>query len=154
MKYFYCVFKTHLASICEKKESRRYALFNTTLSFYEKNNIHSCGLNKSSKTCLNQWESVGFNELSISKSNSILKRNSISKSNSMSGSNSLSKSNSMLESNLLSESNSIWESNSISKRIRYGKGIRYRNRTWYRKGTNHKSLRNEWPQWASVIFSF
>ena len=34
------------------------------------------------------------------------------------------------------------------KRIRYGKGIRDRNRTWYRKGTNRKSLRNEWPQWA------
>ena len=116
---------------------------------------------------------MGFNELSILKSNSISKRNSISernsmpKSNSMLKSNSISESNSMSEWNSLSESNSIWESNSISQRIRYGKGIQYRNRIWYQKGTiqfrkrvryrkrpDHKSLRNEWPQWASVVYAF
>ena len=146
MKYFYCVFTTHMASICEKKNQHRYGLFNRTLW---KKNIHNRGLNKSSKTFLNQWESMGFNELPILKSNSILKRNSISKRNSMP------KSNLMSESNSLSESNSIYESNSISQRIRYGKGIHYRNRIWYqertiqfrkriryRKRPNHKSLRN------------
>ena len=77
------------------------------------------------------------------------------------------KSNLMSKSNSLSESNSIWESNSISQRIRYGKGIHFWNRIWYQEGTiqfrkriryrkrpNHKSLRNEWSQWASIVYAF
>ena len=177
MKFFYCVFTTHVVSISEKKISRG-TVYSIEFYHFMKKNIHSCGQNKSSKTFLNRWESMGFSELSLSKSNSISKRSSISKRNSMSEPDLMSKSKSIPESNWMSESNSLWESNSIwesnliSKRIsiykknRYGKGIRYRNRIWYRKGTirfrkriwywkrtNHKSVRREWPQWPSLSTS-
>ena len=54
MKYSYCIFKKHMASICEKKNQQKYGLLNRILSFYEKKNRHSWGLNNSSKTFLNR----------------------------------------------------------------------------------------------------
>ena len=71
-RYFYCIFTTHMTfNLWEKQFRQKYGLFmqNKCLyrisSFYEKriNTHNSWRLNNSSKTFLNQWESMGFRKL-------------------------------------------------------------------------------------------
>ena len=50
----------------------------------------------------------------------------------------------------VSKRNSILESNSMLKSTL----IQFQKRIWYRERTHDKSVRNEWPQWASVVTSY
>ena len=67
---FYCIFTTHMTSICDliKKLRQKYGLFmqkNTFIDFHHfmKKNRKRWRLNHSSKTFLNQWESMAFCKL-------------------------------------------------------------------------------------------
>ena len=54
--FFFFFFTMHMTSICEKKSSQ------TSIEFHHfwKKNRHSWRVKNSSKTTLNQWESIGF----------------------------------------------------------------------------------------------
>ena len=84
-RYLYCIFTTHMTSICEKNISAEVRHIQISLMNFVilwKKNRHSWRLSDSRKAFLNQWESMGFRKLKSKNwhfKNTLLKNSDIGK---------------------------------------------------------------------------